>query len=433
MTRPLRITLVTYSWPPRNAIGVHRPYSWARYWSEAGHQVRVLTAKKYAYDAPLDLALPQLPGVRVEELPYRSALSWAAASIHSSPFGAGLKRLFRRLRSTGAVRQDPRDGWARAAISRAEAWAAGADVAVSTYGPRSAHLIGAALKKANPGLLWVADYRDMWSLDHTQPWGERQRSVETELERATVGAGADILSTVSDELGEQLRALHGRDVVTIYNGFDSDPDDVSSAIAGPRRVCQPPLKIVYTGKIYPGLRDPQPLLAAIRRAESDGRIPPGAVEVHFYGGQMDGVEALGRDAGLEGVVRLHGHVPREVALKAQADADLLLLLESPRPEARGVLTGKIFEYIASGVPVLALGSQSCSAIGRMLAETGTGRAVGDDHEAIIDVLMSRLSGAAAPGFAPNEQAILRYSRRQQAARLLSMIEASLPSNRPGCA
>ena len=44
--RKLRITIVTYDWPPRNSIGTHRPYSWARYWCENGQDVTVLTAKK---------------------------------------------------------------------------------------------------------------------------------------------------------------------------------------------------------------------------------------------------------------------------------------------------------------------------------------------------------------------------------------------------
>ena len=57
----MRIVIVTYNWPPRNAIGTHRPYSWARYWSEAGAKITVLTAAKHAFDAPLDLYLPNIP------------------------------------------------------------------------------------------------------------------------------------------------------------------------------------------------------------------------------------------------------------------------------------------------------------------------------------------------------------------------------------
>ena len=65
-----RIVIVTYDWPPRNAISIHRPYAWARYWSEAGAQVTVLTAIKQPFDEPLDLHMPQLQEVEVIEVPY---------------------------------------------------------------------------------------------------------------------------------------------------------------------------------------------------------------------------------------------------------------------------------------------------------------------------------------------------------------------------
>ena len=66
----MNILIVTYNWPPRNAIGAHRPYSWAKYWSALGANVTVLTAKKYSFDAPLDLDLPVINGVHVVNVPY---------------------------------------------------------------------------------------------------------------------------------------------------------------------------------------------------------------------------------------------------------------------------------------------------------------------------------------------------------------------------
>ena len=67
--KKLKIVIISYSCTPRNAISVHRP-SWARYWSENGHEVTVLTAKKQSYDQPLDLDFPILDKVKVIELSY---------------------------------------------------------------------------------------------------------------------------------------------------------------------------------------------------------------------------------------------------------------------------------------------------------------------------------------------------------------------------
>src|SRR5690625_3409835 len=66
----MRVLIVSYNWPPRNAIGTHRPYSWAKHWSERGVSMDVLTAKKKFFDGPQDLCLSSLSSVRVTESPY---------------------------------------------------------------------------------------------------------------------------------------------------------------------------------------------------------------------------------------------------------------------------------------------------------------------------------------------------------------------------
>jgi hypothetical protein len=106
-----RITIVTFAWPPRNSIGAHRPYSWARYWSRAGARVRVLTARKYAYDEPLDLNLPSLPDVEVIETDYASGSSSIARHISNSPLKIPARWLYRKLRGTRESLLNPREKW----------------------------------------------------------------------------------------------------------------------------------------------------------------------------------------------------------------------------------------------------------------------------------------------------------------------------------
>ncbi len=69
----LKILVITYDWPPRNSIGTHRPYSWAKYWSKLGAEVTVLTSQKKSFDAPLDLTLNELPKVNIIQVDYKGA------------------------------------------------------------------------------------------------------------------------------------------------------------------------------------------------------------------------------------------------------------------------------------------------------------------------------------------------------------------------
>jgi len=166
----MRILLVTYNWPPRNAMGTHRPYSWAREWTLQGADITVLTAEKHTFDDPLDLCLADLDGVRVVQVSYlgtgkrhakqhRPLGQWVRKLI---PF---LKHLRFRLAGSIGLNIDIRSRWTSPAFHVAKEMfrEKSFDVVVSTYGPKASHTIASRLKSEFPSLCWVADYRDLWS------------------------------------------------------------------------------------------------------------------------------------------------------------------------------------------------------------------------------------------------------------------------------
>lgn len=424
MNKP-KICIVTFAWPPRNSIAAHRPYSWAKYWSLAGAHVLVITARKYAYDAPLDLHLPDLPGVEVIEVDYASRAKkvsgWLAGGV-LRPFA---KKILRLMIARSANSRSPRDGWVKACEPHIAEWAERCDFVVSTYDPRGVHQIAAAMKTKRPQLMWIADYRDLWSFNHVAGWSEAQRQAERDLELATVGKHADFITSVSDELTDHQASWLHKPSATITNGFDVDPDALRASLKS--RPVKPslPMRIVYTGKIYPGLQDISPLLDAIVDLENTGDVTRGAIEVHVYGGQTEGLGLVQRTARFRHILRIHGHVSRDEALAAQLDAHLLLLMESPLPQAAGVLTGKVFEYISAGVPILSLGSRCSSAIGVLLKETRTGICTEDSREAIATALKARLAGEDLSWFLPSESAILMYTRKRQAMALYDVMLSGL--------
>jgi glycosyltransferase involved in cell wall biosynthesis len=416
MTGP-RITIVTFAWPPRNSIAAHRPYSWAKYWSAAGARVRVLTARKYAYDEPLDLDLPALQGVEVVETDYAAGVSSLAKMVSSSPFKEPALRLYRKLRNQAIGFKNPREGWRSAIAPMIDNWAKDCDYVVSSYDPRTVHQIAAAMKQINSDITWVADFRDLWSLNHLSAWSEAHRARERAIERATVGRYADMVVSVSEKLARKQGEFLEKNWLVIMNGCDVNINTIRDSIGGCPRRPTTPLNIVYTGKIYPVHRNPLPLLDAIISLEERGNISHGAIKLNIYGNQTQALEPLLNSGRFNHILQLHGHVPREVALAAQKRADLLLLLESPLPEASGVLTGKIFEYMSTGVPILSLGSGQSSAIGTMLGRTKTGLCTEDEPETIQDAIMARVFGQELEWFRPDISEIMSFSQERQAMRL----------------
>lgn len=416
----VHIVLVTYNWPPRNAIGTFRPYSWAKYWSTAGARISVLTAAKQAFDQPLDLVMPPLPGVEVVEVDFRTLLLGSAIGKRGGAYEwpmAQLKKAKRWLETWLGVAVDARDGWARAAMPDAMRLAEVADVVVSTYGPRASHLIASAMKRHNPHLFWVADYRDLWSQSHLASYTARSRAREADLESRSVGSLADMLTTVSEELADQLQSAYHKPTHVIYNGFDEDDAPAVSfeeGRAGPR-------KLIYTGLLYPGTRDPTPLFSAIQQLRQERRLEKHELKVEFYGPPADWLPSLIQRYGLEDLVHIGGRVTRAQALSLQRHSDCLLLLESDSPGARGVLTGKLFEYIAADRPILSVGSASDSAIARVLGATGSGVCTGSDVTMLKKLVVELVSGARVAWHRPNECRIASFSRKKQADRLLGLI------------
>jgi hypothetical protein len=425
----LNIVIVTYNWPPRNAIGTHRPFAWARYWSDAGARVTVLTAQKQPFDAPLDLNLPLIEGVKVIEISSNSAMSLIGFLLKSVAMRQVARKAKRWLSKRSAIATEPRMSWRGSAKSSAEQLASDADVVVSTFGPAAAHLIGYDMKMANPNLFWVADYRDLWSQRHTAPVSEEVRESARSLEKDTVGMRADLLTAVSKDMVSQLEAFLDKETLELPNGFDINEEVIRQALS--KRPSKPdgPMRIVYTGMIYEGHQDPTPLLEALAALHEKEKLAIGQVTVDFYGARVDLAKRLAQNPTYSPFIRLMGHVTRDEALLAQRTAGFLLLLESPAPEARGVLTGKLFEYMAAARPILCIGSRPEYEIGNVLRVTGTGKVFGPDEYQLLEPLVLKTldGGGLYRDYAANIEEVLKYSRKKQSEDFLEVLVKKLES------
>lgn len=421
-----RIVIVSYNWPPRNAIGTQRPLSWARYWSQKGARITILTAKKYSFDAPLDLPSPDLHDVRVIEIPYLGPSGLLASIFRSS----ALRRHAKWIRSTALGRTsqpDARHRWFKAARATAHELAGNADMVVSSHGPSSAHMIAAEMKRANPRIRWIADYRDPWHDNHYLQMSASERLRQGTIERETI-AGADCLTTVSEDLAKQIGMFNEKPIYVVENGFDLPETSVREKLCADRNRREGPIRIVYTGMIYKGLRDPEPLLQALSKMEAAGEIQHGQVICEFYGDKLQPVIELSKDASLAPFIDIMGHVSRATALQAQSDADLLLILESPDTKSRGVMTGKVFEYLASGSPILSVGPSADAAIPRLLALTGTGVSAGRDVTKIAAILRQVIH-EDLHWYKPRVEQVLRFSRVRLADLMYSIVVGN-PKNPP---
>jgi len=320
---------------------------------------------------------------------------------------------------------DIRQSWAEPASKEGARIANNFDVVVSTFGPASSHFVACEAKKANPKLLWFADYRDLWSDNPNVEITDRQRILLAKMEHSTVGEWADELTTVSQTFADKLERRLTKKPKVFSNGFDICTAELQHNLQVRNKISRSSkIRIVYTGTIYRGSQDPEPLLRALSNLRQSGKISFDDIAVEFYGSRIEVAENLARKPAYAPFIKIMGHVPREKALEAQRESNLLLLLENPATVDNGVLTGKVYEYLAAGSPILSIGSIQSSEISNLLLETGCGICCGTELRKIEDTLLEIIQSQSLPNwYKPDLDEVTKYSRHNQAQKYFEFIES----------
>jgi len=261
---------------------------------------------------------------------------------------------------------DSYKGWKPFAVKAGDEFLQNKPVdAIVSIWPVTSHLIARDLK-AKHKVPWLADFPDLWSQNAYYVYGPLRKFIDRRLELKTI-SNADALVTTSEPWAEKLRMLHKRkSVYAITHGFD------------PALVNTPPVNltskftITYTGILYSGMRDPSKLFAALRDLFFDETMNPDEVEVRFYGPTEGWIGNEIEQYGLSSIVKQCGIVPHQLSLQKQRESQLLLLLDWDDKNERGVLTGKIFEYLGARRPILATGGVAGNVVDVLLDETKAG-------------------------------------------------------------
>lgn len=236
------------------------------------------------------------------------------------------------------------------------------DVLYSTSPTPTAHLIALTIK-ARTGLPWVADFRDPWIEEGQFPVpGTLRYRIESALERLVV-RHADRILVTTPNLGREFESrypdLARNKVRVIYNGYDeADFEGLEEAPRAER------FEFIHAGLVTPEFRNPFPLLEEVASLIKEGKLPPDRIRFTFLGGGSYVTSAAFsgavRELGLDGVVAVEGRIPHREALRRQAGAAVLLLLQASE-DTRSLIPAKAFEYLRLGRPVLAMTLEGATA------------------------------------------------------------------------
>jgi len=355
----MRILLVTWYFPPTNEVAALRTGATARYLTERGHQVHVLTAKRNEPDISLQVPLPEDHIVRTRWLDIdrlkimptsapRAQLTQAKQTLSQKARRAHFARL-RAFASDTYLNlvhiPDRQNGWLPFAISAGREIVRDQNIElIYASGPSFTSFLAAKSLSKRFGLPWVAEYRDGWSGDFYRPRAKWRQAVDRHLESLTTGSAAGIIA-VSEPWADYYRKRFGKPTVAIYNGFD-----VETVTTMDRRTSAgTPISIRYLGQLYGAFRDPSPLYRAIELS----KLKPSDIQIEYFGPSEKEIRPLAEKFGVSACVQVKSRVSYSESLRIQRESDVLLLLQAP-DDPRNV-PAKVFEYLASGRPILGLG------------------------------------------------------------------------------
>ena len=302
------------------------------------------------------------------------------------------------------------------------------DCVITSSPPHSTHLIPLLLGRRRPA--WIADFRDGWRFEPLRrPWPlPGQSALDGFLERK-VAAKADLAIGVTRPIADDLARRLGARSACVSNAWDPDLED-SVAHADAPHLDSDKVNIVHAGKLYvegSNRRDPSPLGPALRLLLE--RRPDDARRLRILvAGRVDAEEdRYLRELDPGDMIRHVGHVPHDSMLALQRHADALLLVTAPGLVS--LATGKLFEYLVSGRPIIALAHGNEAA--RIVEETGTGVTIPlEDPEGLARAFEAALEGKLSERLSPRH--LDAYVYPAPAKRVAELVEQAI-ADRAGAA
>jgi glycosyltransferase involved in cell wall biosynthesis len=417
-----KVLIVTYYWPPGSGAGVQRWLKFSRYLPQYGWDPFILTVD------PQYAAYPAIDNSMTSEVPgnlivyktkandffryYKKDKSRIPSSGFASDEEKGFKSLITRLIRGNFFIPDPRRGWNRYAFKKACEIIESRKInhIITTSPPHSTQLIGLKLKRKYPAIKWIADLRDPWTdiyyyKEFYPTW--LSNFIDSSYEKSVLQS-ADRIITVGKSLKElfcsKIQSPESKFEV-ITNGFDEE--DFTGLVSSKPGI----FTISYIGT----LSDSYPLtgfLNALKVFGGNGRN----FRLKFVGtvSPKQKETILSSSAGSK--TEFVKYASHSTAIRYMLDSSALLLIIPDHRSSRSIITGKLFEYIASGSPIICIGPASGDAA-EIIANHAAGKTFHYSEEGPINDYLNFI--ADNPGQKPVK--VSELSRKILTGRLAGVL------------
>jgi glycosyltransferase involved in cell wall biosynthesis len=422
-----KVLIITYYWPPSGGAGVQRWLKFSKYLPEFGWEPIVLTIdpafaaypvtdESLSEELPASLKVYKTPAVDYFSIYKKDKTRIPTAGFANSIDNSLKGKILRFVRGNFFI-PDPRKGWNRYAFKKACELITkeGINHIITTSPPHSTQLIGLKIKKKFQGIKWIADLRDPWTdIYYYEQFYPTliSKYLDLRLEKKVL-KNADRIITVGASLKTSFSLkVNGiaDKIEVITNGYDEDD------FKGLKSKSPDVFTITYTGT----LSDVYPIegfLAALQILKEKGNN----FRLKFIGSVSKKNKDLILSKTDDSIVEFIPHVDHASAIDYMLNTSLLLLIIPDHQSNKSIITGKLFEYIATGKPIICLGPCDGDAA-EILKETGHGFTfMYLDSTGILDYLELLISDNSIHDKISSKE----FSRIELTKKVISTLNASI--------
>ncbi|WP_103665792.1 glycosyltransferase family 4 protein [Gracilimonas amylolytica] len=422
------VLLLVYYFPPLGGSGVQRPLKFVKYLREFGWNPIVVCPEPGAYPYSDHSLLDELTniGVEVHRVTAKTPFHLPFIKGRQADISEKITELGRRLTRL-LMYPDNKKGWIGPAVDKAIELSKEQrfDLIFSTAPPFSNHIAASEIKERLQIPL-VLDYRDAWTNNHFMDdlfrW---QKRIHSRLERDCL-KNADQVIVLDEFMGQSIKQAHPKiDPKTQVIAHGYDPDDFKGTNEATLPYKPGKLNLLYSGLFYES-NQPDILLRAIDALNEASAINMNDIHLHFQGGLTPRINKLVNGLGLGNSVTDLGYVTHINAVSNLMKADALWMISNFDPVHKQVKSGKLFEYLGTGKPVLGLVHEGAEL--ETLKSYGAGyTAPPDDLEAVKEALLSLYNDWKQKALKQPKKAYMEQFDRRKLTQSLSDVFDSLTS------
>ena len=418
----MKVLIITYYWPPAGGSGVQRWLKFVKYLQEFGIEPVVYTVENANYlkqDASLLNEVPK--GIEILKQPIwepTALLFWKKSKQQTKGISNVSKGGFLSFIRGNFFIPDPKVFWVKPSVSYLQKYLDNhtIDVIISTGPPHSMHLIAEKLHQKNT-VKWLADFRDPWSdLYYNKDFNQlafaknKNKRLEERILR-----NSDCILTVSNSLKEELEKT-AKKVEVITNGFDDEFSASNNVILDIK------FSISYIG-LLPKQSNPKLLFKVLKGICKESEIFKKDLKLNFIGDISEEVKVEILANKLDENTDFVGYVSHQEAIAYQNKSQVLLLLIPNVKNNKGILTGKLFEYLKAKRPILAIGPEKGD-LATILQETNSGVIVNFDAEEKLKLeIVALYQKYKEDKLTVNFSNIEKYHRKELTKKLASILKS----------